>query len=33
MAVDQPMTVESNHDRITTLAQSFAQWTPRQLGL
>lgn len=30
--VDQPLRVESNHNRITLLAQAFAGWTPRQLG-
>ena len=33
MAVDQALWVQSNHDRIVALAQNFAQWTPRQLGL
>jgi hypothetical protein len=33
MAVDQPLRVESNHDRIVALAQAFAFWTPRELGL
>jgi hypothetical protein len=32
-AIDQPLWVQSNHDRIVALAQNFAQWTPRQLGL
>lgn len=33
MAVDQPMWVQSNHDRIVALARNFAFWAPRQLGL
>ncbi|HME86095.1 MAG TPA: hypothetical protein VKG91_16505 [Roseiarcus sp.] len=33
MAVDQPLAVQSNHDRIVALAQAFAFWTPRELGL
>jgi hypothetical protein len=33
MAVDQPMRVESNHWRIVALAQAFAGWAPRELGL
>ena len=33
MAVDQPLIVQSNHDRIVALAQAFAYWAPRQLGL
>jgi hypothetical protein len=33
MAVDQPLAVQSNHDRIVALAQAFAYWTPRELGL
>jgi hypothetical protein len=33
MAVDQPLRVESNHERIVALAQAFAFWTPRELGL
>jgi len=33
MAVDQPLRVQSNHDRIVALAQAFASWTPRELGL
>jgi hypothetical protein len=32
-AIDQPLWVQSNHDRIVALAQNFAQWTPGQLGL
>jgi hypothetical protein len=31
--VDQPLRVESNHTRIVTLAQAFAGWAPRELGL
>ncbi len=30
---DQPLWVQSNHDRIVALAQAFAFWTPRELGL
>jgi hypothetical protein len=30
---DQPLRVESNHWRVTALAQAFAQWAPRELGL
>ena len=30
---DQPLWLQSNHDRIVALAQNFAQWTPSQLGL
>ena len=33
MAVDQPLRVESNHDRIVALAQNFARWAPGQIGL
>jgi len=33
MPVDQPMRVESNHWRVVALAQAFAGWAPRQLGL
>ncbi len=33
MAVDQPLWIQSNHDRIVALAQAFAFWTPRELGL
>jgi hypothetical protein len=33
MGVDQPMRVESNHWRIVALAQAFAGWAPRELGL
>lgn len=33
MAVDQPMRVESNHWRVVALAQAFAGWAPRTLGL
>ena len=33
MAVDQPMRVESNHWRVVALAQAFAGWAPRELGL
>jgi hypothetical protein len=31
--VDQPMRVESNHWRVIALAQAFAGWAPRELGL
>jgi len=31
--VDQPLRVESNRNRVTILARSFAAWAPRQLGL
>ena len=31
--VDQPLWVQSNHDRIVTLARAFAGWAPRELGL
>ena len=30
---DQPLRVQSNHDRVVALAQTFADWVPRQLGL
>jgi hypothetical protein len=30
---DQPLRVESNHSRVTLLAQAFAGWVPRELGL
>src|SRR5271165_2477815 len=33
MAVDGPLWVESNHNRIDLLARAFAGWVPRQLGL
>jgi len=33
MAVDQPMWVQSNHDRIVALARNFAFFAPSQLGL
>ena len=33
MAVDQPLRVESNHWRVIALAQAFAGWAPRELGL
>ncbi|HEX9168240.1 MAG TPA: hypothetical protein VF886_04830 [Roseiarcus sp.] len=33
MAVDQPMRVESNYWRVVALAQAFAGWAPRKLGL
>jgi hypothetical protein len=31
--VDQPLRVESNHWRVVALAQAFAGWAPRELGL
>ena len=31
--VDQPLRAQSNHARIVALAQAFAGWVPRQLGL
>jgi hypothetical protein len=31
--VDQPLWVQSNHDRIVSLARNFASWVPRELGL
>lgn len=31
--VDQPLRVQSNHDRIVALARNYAYWAPRQLGL
>ena len=31
--VDQPLRVESNHWRVIALAQAFAGWAPRTLGL
>ncbi|MGB3582488.1 MAG: hypothetical protein WBA40_15460 [Roseiarcus sp.] len=33
MAIDQPLRVESNHWRVVALAQAFAGWAPRELGL
>lgn len=30
---DQPLRVESNHWRVIALAQAFAGWVPRELGL
>jgi hypothetical protein len=33
MAVDQVMFEEAYHQRVTALAQAFAQWAPRELGL
>jgi hypothetical protein len=32
-AVDNALIVQTNHDRIVGLAQAFADWVPRQLGL
>jgi hypothetical protein len=31
--VDQPLRVESNYWRVVALAQAFAGWAPRELGL
>jgi hypothetical protein len=31
--VDQPLRVESNYWRVVWLAQAFAGWAPRELGL
>ena len=31
--VDQPMRVQSNYWRVVALAQAFAGWAPRELGL
>jgi hypothetical protein len=31
--VDQPLRVKSNHWRVIALAQAFAGWAPRKLGL
>lgn len=33
MAVDQVLVERALQDRVTTLAQAFAGWVPRQLGL
>jgi hypothetical protein len=33
MPVDQPLRVESNHWRVIALAQAFAGWAPKSLGL
>ena len=33
MAVDQALVEEAYHGRVTALAQAFAGWAPRQLGL
>jgi hypothetical protein len=32
-AVDQPMFEEAYHGRVAALAEAFAGWTPRQLGI
>jgi hypothetical protein len=32
-AVDQPLVEESNYWRVVALAQAFAGWAPRELGL
>ena len=32
-AVDNALIVQTNHDRIVELAQAFAYWAPRELGL
>ena len=31
--VDQPLREQSNHERVVALAQSFARWAPKELGL
>ena len=31
--VDQPLAARAYHDRVFNLAQAFAYWVPRQLGL
>ena len=33
MSVDQAFQEQAYHDRVTALAQAFAEWVPRQLGL
>ncbi len=33
MAVDQALVERAYHGRIVTLAQTFAGWAPRELGL
>ena len=33
MAVDQALVVEAYHGRVAALAQAFAGWAPRELGL
>ena len=33
MAVNQPLYAESNHPRVSALAQAFAGWAPWKLGL
>jgi hypothetical protein len=33
MGVDQPLRVESNYWRVVALAQAFASWAARELGL
>jgi len=32
-AADQALVEEAMHGRVVALAQAFAGWTPRQLGL
>ena len=32
-AVDQPLFEEAYHSRVAALAQAFAGWAPRQLGI
>jgi hypothetical protein len=32
-AVDQPMFEQAYHSRVAALAEAFAGWTPRQLGI
>ena len=31
--VDQALVVQSNHNRVFLLAQAFAGWVPKELGL
>jgi hypothetical protein len=33
MAVDQALVERAYHGRVTALAQAFAGWAPRELGL
>jgi hypothetical protein len=33
MAIDQTLWERAYHDRVTALAQAFASWVPRKLGL
>ena len=32
-AVDQPLFEQAYHGRVAALAEAFAGWTPRQLGI